>query len=630
MAADLGNSCAGDNTIAALVAGAADASMVHRLHAHLDTCASCRQLVADLGRGLEALEPSAMPAPGERLGRYVVRRLIGVGGMGVVYEAHDATLERRVAIKLVRPDLAEASGLYAEARAMAKLAHPNIAAVFDVGRLGDQPYICMEYVAGGTLREWLAAAPRSPRAIIEAFVTAGRGLAYVHRRRLVHLDFKPDNVLVEPNGRIVVSDFGLAALVGRRAIAGTPAYMAPEQRRGEVADARADQYAFCVALAESLGDRVPRWARRAIARGRHADRELRFASMDELLARLEAGLQLRRRRATAVVIATAAASLAIAVMRGPALVAVADGAEPPRVVDHWLERDRPALSPGSDLARAGSSLPGDPDRTATARARELAGVIVQVISSALETGGTIAIASDSFAQRIGDHACDDGSELSCSSAPPECPPGTAPAIQSGCWTCADATSCSARGIPHACDDGSPLRCTLPPPNCAAGTTASVRGGCWTCADPFACTATSTLHPQLAAYSSSAAPTHGIGTNTPPATASPPHATTTGSDEGSDGSGSGSGIWFGSGGSGSDGSNYYEGSGSGVGSAACGNGFCETGEDHASCPSDCCALIQSGSGMTCAPVCGNGFCEIGEAPASCPADCCGIGSDGSCI
>ena len=613
MPAGLGNPCAGDNTIAALVAGAADASMVQRLHAHLDTCPGCRQLVADLGRGLDALEPATLPAPGERIGRYVVRRLIGVGGMGVVYEAHDQALDRRVAVKLVRPDLAEPGGLFAEARAMAKLSHRNVAAVFDVGRLGDQPYICMEYVAGGTLRAWLAAAPRHPRAIIDAFIAAGRGLAYVHRQRVVHLDFKPDNVLVEPGGRIVVSDFGLAALVGRRAIAGTPAYMSPEQRRGEVADARADQYAFCVALAESLGERMPRWARRVIARGRRADREQRFASMDELVARLEAGLHQRRRRAGAVVVAAVAASIAIVAMREPVLVSVADGAgTAPHVVDHWIERDRPSLTALEAARDTTTERADDVADRATSLPRELARISTLLVASPSDApsgGGAIALAG-AVAPHLADHACDDGSEPATSSAP-ECPAGSMPAVRSGSWTCADAVTCGARGMPHSCDDGSPLRCTLPPPSCDAGMTASVRGGCWTCADPFACTATSSLRPQLAAWTSNGpSASHGVGvTSTGASTAS--HA--------SNGSDDGSGGYHGSGFSGSD-----------SGAAVCGNGFCEIGEDHASCPSDCCELISGGdAGMVCEPTCGNGFCEIGEDHASCAADCCATAPDGAC-
>jgi serine/threonine protein kinase len=189
-----------------------------------------------------------LPQPGESIGRYAIKRVVGVGGMGVVYEAHDKTLDRCVAIKLLRPDLLEGPSLLAEAQAMARLQHPNIVAVHDAGIANGQLYVCMEYVAGTTLRAWRTAAPRDWRSIARVYLAAGEGLAYVHRAGLVHLDFKPDNVLVDRDGRVRVTDFGLAHIVGARprAIVGTPAYMAPEQRSGRPTDARCDQYAFCV------------------------------------------------------------------------------------------------------------------------------------------------------------------------------------------------------------------------------------------------------------------------------------------------------------------------------------------------------------------------------------------------
>src|SRR5450432_1236100 len=134
--------CAGNNTIAALIAGAIDATAARRLEAHLDTCSTCRQLVADLGRGLSALDDDRLPRPGDRLGRYAIERAIGVGGMGVVFEARDTTLDRRVAIKLVRPDSdADKHALLAEARAMAQLAHRNLATIYDVGTVRGQLYL---------------------------------------------------------------------------------------------------------------------------------------------------------------------------------------------------------------------------------------------------------------------------------------------------------------------------------------------------------------------------------------------------------------------------------------------------------------------------------------------------------
>src|SRR5262249_50220159 len=196
--------------------------------------------------------------------RYEIARVIGAGGMGVVYEAYDAVLERTVALKLMRPDLIDGAAL-PEAMAMARIQHANVAVVHDAGVLGGQPFVCMESVAGATLRAWLRE-PRALRDVLATFVAAGRGLAYVHDAGMVHLDFKPDNVLIG-RGRVVVSDFGLARATGHRGVViGTPAYMAPEQRSGDRPDARADQYAFCVALREALGALVPAWLRRGLAR----------------------------------------------------------------------------------------------------------------------------------------------------------------------------------------------------------------------------------------------------------------------------------------------------------------------------------------------------------------------------
>jgi len=308
--------CAGDNTVAALIAGALDDTAARRLETHLDGCAHCRRLIADLGRGLSAIDPHRMPSEGEVVGRYTIRRAIGVGGMGVVYEAHDDVLDRRVAIKVLRPDGAcDPSVLLAEARAMARLSHRNIVAIHDAGTANGRVFLCMELVVGATLREWLAAEKRSARDIIAMFAAAGAGLAYIHGERVVHLDFKPDNVLVDRTGRPVVTDFGVAAIVGRGTIGGTPRFMAPEQRRGEPADARADQYAFCTALGEALGDAAPSWARRAIERGRRPKPQDRFGSMAELLAVLAAGLGRTRRRVVAVVGVAAAIGLSLAIAR---------------------------------------------------------------------------------------------------------------------------------------------------------------------------------------------------------------------------------------------------------------------------------------------------------------------------
>jgi serine/threonine protein kinase len=605
--------CAGNNTIAALIEGAIDASAAERLEVHLDACSACRQLVADLGRGLSVLDEDRLPRPGDRLGRYAIERAVGVGGMGVVFEARDTTLDRRVAIKLVRPDSdADKHALLAEARAMAQLAHRNLATIYDVGTVRGQLYLCMEFIAGSTLGEWLAI-PRTPREIVAVFIAAGRGLAYVHRRGLVHLDFKPDNVLIDRAGRAVVTDFGLAAMIGHTGrVAGTPRYMAPEQRRGGATDARADQFAFCTALAEALGS-APSWARAAIERGRSEHRADRFASMDELLAVLEAGTTRRRRRANAIGILALAVVSVIAISRPPGTVTklveravarpVFERITAPAEAAAAIESDSPREP---ELPASNSTLQAPPQPVPrAARAPDL---------TATRTTPDHALSLAALAPAARDNrelACDDGSELTCAVERPACPAATTLSVSDGCWTCVDEHTCAPRGVPHACDDGSPLRCTLARPTCGDGLLPSIRGGCWQCADPFTCTARSMAAPVQVVLTE-----RGVGAN---------RAVGFGT-----GVGTGTGVRTGTANGNGSGSGLGSGVGSGAGAATCGNGFCELGEDHASCPADCCELIESDSaGEVCAPVCGNGFCEIAEDHASCPADCCVILADGGC-
>jgi len=251
-----------------------------------------------------AMEPSSrasadrdVVAPGTELGRYIVLDAIGAGGMGVVLRAYDPKLQREVALKRIRPERLNeqaAERMVREAQAMAQLAHPNVVAVHDVEQDGPTVMLVMELVAGRTLREWLEdEKPPWPR-ILEVFVQAGRGLQAAHAADLMHRDFKPDNVLVGDDGRVRVTDFGLARGLGGRlsaepqadsagppsgpksessrvlaswsgshrslsapmteagTIMGTPHYMAPEQSMGDEFDARADQYALSVALWEAL------------------------------------------------------------------------------------------------------------------------------------------------------------------------------------------------------------------------------------------------------------------------------------------------------------------------------------------------------------------------------------------
>ncbi len=209
--------------------------------------------------------PTAPPLElGHTLGRYLLEREIGAGGMGVVYAALDTDLERRIALKVLRSnaDSEAHRRLLREARAMARLNHSNVVVVHEVGSACGRDFVAMELVDGETLADWLRAAPRAADSIVEAFCAAGRGLAAAHAAGLVHRDFKPHNVLRARDGRIVVTDFGLArgadlaspiaSDVARAAddpgksptgdsmstvtvtgsVLGTPAYMAPEQWQG--------------------------------------------------------------------------------------------------------------------------------------------------------------------------------------------------------------------------------------------------------------------------------------------------------------------------------------------------------------------------------------------------------------
>jgi eukaryotic-like serine/threonine-protein kinase len=255
-------------------------------------------------------------APGTTIGHFRVVRELGAGGMGVVFEAHDPDLDRRVAIKVVKGGVR--SNLLREAQAMARLTHPNVVTVHEVGTIDSQVFVVMELVPGGTLATWLAT-PRPWREIVATFVAAGRGLLAAHHAGLVHRDFKPTNVLVDPTGRARVSDFGLAhgddQLAEGSSPAGTLAYMAPEQRSGGVVDARADQYAFAIALQEALGPKhalgtPPRKIRAAIVRALEIDPDVRFTTMAELIAELDAPLHTRRRTAAIAIGGTAIAGIA--------------------------------------------------------------------------------------------------------------------------------------------------------------------------------------------------------------------------------------------------------------------------------------------------------------------------------
>jgi tetratricopeptide (TPR) repeat protein/predicted Ser/Thr protein kinase len=369
--------CIDENQLLAFADGRLRDEELSAVEVHLDSCPTCQEALALL----QPLNPSSASAPlsqntraplarGAAIGRYMVLHALGRGGMGVVYTAYDPELERKVALKVVRPSgFVEAGAnegatrLRREAQVLARLSHPNVIAVYDVGTFDEQLFIAMELVDGVTLAEWLGK-NRSYREVLGAFLQAGRGLCAAHAAGVIHRDFKPSNALMGKDGRVRVLDFGLARanadpadardaergtspglstevpsggadsadrLTRTGALLGTPAYMAPEQRAGQTPDARADQYSFCVALTEALyGDRpstpeaplppraqngrVPAPVRRALQRGLSANPEARYPTLDALLDALDRGQGRVRRVAVGVsllLLLTAAGGLRI-------------------------------------------------------------------------------------------------------------------------------------------------------------------------------------------------------------------------------------------------------------------------------------------------------------------------------
>jgi hypothetical protein len=270
----------------------------------------------------ESDRDAAIERPGAAIGRYHLLELVGTGGMGLVWGAWDPELERRVALKLVRTQSRESrERMLREGQVLARFSHPNVVQIFDVGAIGDQVFLVMEWIHGTTLRAYAEQRP-GLRALLDAYRQAGHGLDAAHRAGVVHRDFKPDNAIYGDDGRVRVLDFGLAHasdpepdLASRQA--GTPRYMSPEQRRGDAVTSAADQFAFCVALREALdlGGALPRWIAAIVDRGTSTAITDRFASMADLLAALDRDPARLRRRAAiglaAVVTAIAAFTIGL-------------------------------------------------------------------------------------------------------------------------------------------------------------------------------------------------------------------------------------------------------------------------------------------------------------------------------
>ena len=396
------DACPDEADLAEFVRGELTGTDADRVEAHLDDCRACAQVVTELVRifddslgasdqGLPTFEgvPTERSVDGEEddddaatlpsgaeVGRYRVLECIGFGGMGVVYSAYDPQLDRRVALKVLRgggggaEETRRNARLLREAKVMAKLSHPNVIVVHDVGSFEGRVFLAMEFVDGTTLSRWMRARERSWREIRDTFLAAGRGLAAAHDAGLVHRDFKPDNVLIGDDGRVRVTDFGLArnrdesieqslqgaALFGlgpgmesasndtyatltkTGVLVGTPAYMAPEQYSGRGVSGATDQFAFCVAFYEALyGERpfegrtlaelatnvcagtrrplgearVPSRVRDAILRGLSVDPAERFSSMEELLAIVNRRPTRTLRRGAMVAVPTAVAAVSL-------------------------------------------------------------------------------------------------------------------------------------------------------------------------------------------------------------------------------------------------------------------------------------------------------------------------------
>ena len=349
--------CPDENRLVEYVEGLLVADQQRTIDLHVDRCEACRRLLARFALGSRAPEateahPSTELAAGIA-GRYDIVRVLGSGAMSIVYEAHDRSLDRKVALKVLRDtNPGQADTLAREARTMARLAHPNVVPVYDVGTAGGRMFLIAELVVGETVASWMRGTKHGWDEVVRVFVQAGRGLAAAHAAGITHRDFKPSNMLIGADGRVRITDFGLArrtavepgdlSLVRAGELIGTPAYMAPEQLAGASADARSDQFAFCASLFEALhgerpfqaasvtglrvaiergervrgrGARIPSRLARVIERGLALDPNARASSMDDIVDELEAVLGRGRLRGTIYV-----AAIGVVLLVGAAIV----------------------------------------------------------------------------------------------------------------------------------------------------------------------------------------------------------------------------------------------------------------------------------------------------------------------
>jgi len=356
--------CIQESELNEILAGQVSSDAMTSIEGHLSECTTCTQMLEGASR-LSASDARRRPGGAGRtadpsfaartqIGRYLLLDVVGRGGMGEVYSAYDPALDRRIALKVLHWDTQGnqrlAQRLLREAKAIARLRHTNVVAVYDAGTIEGRVFVAMEFLDGQTVADWMRAAPARAtwHRVLEVFQAAGRGLAAAHDGGIIHRDFKPQNLMIDKDGGVRVMDFGLARwsaeddseepsplpapgsadsavpaadatpearLTRTGALMGTPAYMSPEQISGGAVDARSDQFSFCVSLYEALyrerpfpGNNptailrsmqsgqvreplsrraVPPWLRRAVLRGLSRRPEDRWPSMHELLRVIE-------------------------------------------------------------------------------------------------------------------------------------------------------------------------------------------------------------------------------------------------------------------------------------------------------------------------------------------------------
>jgi tetratricopeptide (TPR) repeat protein/predicted Ser/Thr protein kinase len=363
--------CLDEDTVLALADGLPSGRERERIDRHVDGCPRCRELLADVMRLETPAGEAAATAVriGTAIDHYALRRWLGSGTTAAVYAAFDNKLEREVALKLFHADEAgDAAGKLAssEAQALARLHHPHVLTVHAVGTYDGRPYLVTELIDGVSLRQWVVDRRPPWRRLLRTLIEAGEGLAAAHDAGVVHRDFKPDNVIIAQDARPIVVDFGFARLREQTIadVAGTPAYMAPEQLAGR-ADAKSDQFAFARVASEALGSSwgaqprgVPRGVRRALRRGFADAPDERFPDLRALLAALA---RATRRRRLAMAATFAAVGVSVAATIGYAVAdprpeleravrATQDGLDPWRALEMLalaraaLESGQPALA----------------------------------------------------------------------------------------------------------------------------------------------------------------------------------------------------------------------------------------------------------------------------------------------